>query len=48
MDKSRIFIASSGRTLVLAEMLRNELSSELLRGHAVERGRQTPAGAGDH
>lgn len=28
MDKSRIFIASSGRTLVLAEMLRNELSSE--------------------
>jgi hypothetical protein len=28
MDKSRIFIASSGRTLVLAEMLRNELSSD--------------------
>jgi hypothetical protein len=27
MDKSRIFIASSGRTLVLAEKLRDELST---------------------
>jgi hypothetical protein len=27
MDKSKIFIASSGRTLVLAEMLRDELST---------------------
>ena len=28
MDKSRIFIASSGRTLVLAEMLRDNLSAD--------------------
>ena len=28
MDKSRIFIASSGRTLLLAEKLRDELQTE--------------------
>lgn len=32
MDKSRIFIASSGRTLVLAEKLRDELRTEFCEG----------------
>jgi predicted nucleotide-binding protein len=43
MDKSKIFIASSGRTLVLAEMLRNELSSEFCEATLwSEEGRRQP------
>jgi predicted nucleotide-binding protein len=43
MDKSRIFIASSGRTLFLAEMLRNELGSEFCEATLwSEEGRRQP------
>ena len=43
MDKSRIFIASSGRTLVLAEKLRDELQTEFCEARLwSEEGRSQP------
>ena len=47
MDESCIFIASSGRTLVLAEKLQDELREQLLRRDALERRRPASDRADD-
>ena len=45
MDKSRIFIASSGRTLILAEKLRDELQTEFCEARLWSEQRESQVGA---